>query len=112
LWIADPKAIHRILQSGSYLYEKPRGRRELTARLVDRGLLWAEGESFLTPPLVGITPILESGDVHKRQRRAMAPAFGLVEAKGLFPYFVQCSNSVSHCFICIPDVEAERETGK
>ena len=42
----------------------------------------------------------------------MAPAFGLVEAKGLFPYFVQCSNSVSHCFICIPDVEAERETGK
>ena len=42
----------------------------------------------------------------------MAPAFGLVEAKGLFPYFVQCSNSVSRCSVCIPDVEAERETGK
>jgi len=29
----------------------------------------------------------------------MAPAFGLVETKGLFPYFVQCSNSVSYCSI-------------
>ena len=26
----------------------------------------------------------------------MAPAFGLVEAKALYPYFAQCSNSVSN----------------
>ena len=26
----------------------------------------------------------------------MAPAFGLVESKALYPYFVQCSNSVSN----------------
>ena len=26
----------------------------------------------------------------------MAPAFGLVEAKALYPYFIRCSNSVSH----------------
>ena len=26
----------------------------------------------------------------------MTPAFGLVEAKELYPYFVRCSNSVSH----------------
>jgi len=26
----------------------------------------------------------------------MAPAFGLAEAKGLFPYFVRCFDSVSH----------------
>jgi len=48
LWIADPKAIHRILQSSGYLYERPRGRRELIVSLVDRGLLWADGGSFFT----------------------------------------------------------------
>jgi len=48
LWIADPKAIHRILQSGSYLYERPRARRELIVSLVDRGLIWADGGSFFT----------------------------------------------------------------
>jgi len=29
----------------------------------------------------------------------MAPAFGLVEAKGLFPYFVRCGDLVSRCSI-------------
>ena len=29
-----------------------------------------------------------TGDVHKRHRRAMSPAFGLVEAKSLLPYFM------------------------
>ena len=33
-----------------------------------------------------------TGDVHKRHRRAMAPAFGLVEAKGLLPYFMDTVN--------------------
>jgi len=68
----------------------------MIATLLGKGLGWAEGESFLTH-LVSITLTPEPGDVHKRQRRAMAPAFGLVEAKGLFPYFARCSNSVSHC---------------
>jgi len=97
LWIADPKAIHRILQGSSYLYGKVNIRKELGVTLLGKGLAWAEGESFLTPYLVSITLIPELGDVHKRQRRAMAPAFGLVEAKGLFPCFAQCSNSVGHC---------------
>ena len=29
----------------------------------------------------------------------MTPAFGLVEAKALYPCFVRCSNSVSHCLV-------------
>ena len=97
MWIADPKAIHHILQGSSYLYGKLNSRKELGTILLGKGLAWAEGESFPTPHLVSVTLIPESGDVHKRQRRAMAPAFGLVEAKGLFPCFSQCSNSVSHC---------------
>jgi len=48
LWIADPKAIHRILQSSGYLYERPRGRRELIVSLVGRGLIWADCGSFFT----------------------------------------------------------------
>ena len=27
----------------------------------------------------------------------MTPAFGLGEAKALYPHFARCSNSVSHC---------------
>ena len=47
LWIADPKAIHHILQDSCYQYEKPphtRGKREL---LVGKGISWVEGESPL-----------------------------------------------------------------
>lgn len=76
LWIADPKAIHRILQGSGYLYEKPPITMELATLIADRGIISAEG------------------DAHKRQRRAMTPAFGLVEAKGLYPYFTRCSNSL------------------
>ncbi|KAF9645980.1 cytochrome P450 [Thelephora ganbajun] len=77
LWIADPKAIHHILQGSSHLYGKLHSTREVTASFLDKGLSWAEG------------------DVHRRQRKAMAPAFGLVGAKGLFPYFLRCSNSLA-----------------
>lgn len=70
---------------------------EVRAMVMDRGLPCVEGESPPTPHIV--QPLFPSlGDVHKRQRRAMTPAFGLVEAKGLFPCFTRCSNLVGHCF--------------
>ena len=47
LWIADPKAVHRILQGSGYLYGKPGHSRELIVTLLDRGLAWAEGEPSL-----------------------------------------------------------------
>lgn len=34
------------------------------------------------------SPNHPTGEIHKRHRRAMAPAFGLVEAKALLPYFM------------------------
>ena len=43
LFIADPKAIHHILQGTSYLYEKPRLTRELLELVIDRGLASVEG---------------------------------------------------------------------
>ena len=35
-----------------------------------------------------------TGDVHKRHKRAMAPAFGLVEARGLLPHFINAVTKV------------------
>jgi hypothetical protein len=43
LWVADPKAIHRILQGPSYLYETPYTKRVLMATIMDRGLPSTEG---------------------------------------------------------------------
>jgi len=90
LWIADPKAVNHILHKSGYLYARPIDIRERSAVLTDRGILWAHGELSITT-----TPGLSNnftGDVHKRHRRAMAPAFGLVEAKGLLPYFMDTVN--------------------
>lgn len=90
LWIADPKAINHILQKSGYVYAKPSDIQELIALVADRGVGWAEGElSFLSYFSSTNDP---TGDVHKRHRRAMAPAFGLVGAQGLLPYFM---NSVA-----------------
>ena len=41
-----------------------------------------------------------TGDVHKRHRRAMSPAFGLVEAKSLLPYFVDSVTKARGVLLC------------
>ena len=48
----------------------------MNAILLDKGLAWAEG------------------DVHKRQRKALTPAFGLGESKALMPRFLLVANKV------------------
>lgn len=75
LWIADPKALYHILHSND-IWGKTVADREINAVLLDRGLLWAEG------------------DVHKRQKKALIPAFGLSEAKALMPRFLLVANKV------------------
>jgi cytochrome P450 len=75
LWIADPKALFHILHS-SDLWVKSATSRELVAVLQDRGLVWAEG------------------DVHKRQKKALTPAFGVSESKALMPCFLSVANKV------------------
>ena len=95
LWIADPKAIHHIFQGSDRLYEKPHFQRERIAMLSGWGVGTVEGDLFLIPCVICFL-ISTLGDTHKRQRRAMAPAFGLVEAKALYPYFTRCFNSVGH----------------
>ena len=75
MWIADPKAISHILHFGD-LWVKPTTNREAEAVLLDKGVAWAQG------------------DVHKRQRKALTPAFGLSESKALIPRFLLVANKV------------------
>lgn len=75
MWIADPKAISHILRSGD-LWVKTTTNREMNAILLDKGLAWAEG------------------DVHRRQRKALTPAFGLSVSKALMPRFLLVANKV------------------
>ena len=92
MWIADPKAISHILQKSGYLYAKPRSAQERTTLVFGRGISWAQGElSAMTSPFILGCPGFSdcsAGEVHKRHRRAMAPAFGLAESKALLPYFM------------------------
>ena len=70
--------------------------------MTGHGVLWAGGE-FLT--LIVSSPASRSpndptGDVHKRHRKAMAPAFGAVEVKGLLPCFMESVTKARE--LCFP----------
>ena len=98
MWIVDPKAIHHILQVSPHLYEKTLFAKELSEALMDRGLPAVDGAFPLLTHAI-LPSNRKPGDEHKRHRRAMAPAFGLIESKALYPYFACCSNTVGHCSI-------------
>ncbi|KZT27192.1 cytochrome P450 [Neolentinus lepideus HHB14362 ss-1] len=80
LMISDPKALQYILHSSAYHFTKPHGFRKAITRILN-------GQSLVSA----------EGDVHKRQRKAMLPAFGGPESKALFPVFKSISEGlVSH----------------
>ncbi|KAI0074875.1 cytochrome P450 [Panus rudis PR-1116 ss-1] len=76
LWVADPKALQYILQTSGYNFPKMPERRALSRMTSDQGLVWADG------------------DDHKRQRKAMLPAFGQNEAKALIPIFSRYADAI------------------
>lgn len=69
LWIADHKAIKHILHKSGYDYPKPPGDKPLRAMVTDQGLAWADGE------------------MHRRYKKILLPAFGIPEAKEFLPTF-------------------------
>ncbi|KAI8971016.1 cytochrome P450 [Trametes punicea] len=77
LWISDPKALQYIYQTSGYRFPKQPERRILSRLVGDTGLTWAEG------------------DVHKRQRKVMLPAFGTPESKALLPVFRHYAEQVT-----------------
>jgi len=46
LWVADPKAINHILKNSGVIYKKLSSTRELIVMILDRGLAWADGNTF------------------------------------------------------------------
>ncbi|KDQ10532.1 hypothetical protein BOTBODRAFT_190494 [Botryobasidium botryosum FD-172 SS1] len=72
LMISDAKALQYVYQIGGYDFPKSPERRALSRSLADLGPGWAEG------------------DIHKRQRRVLAPAFGAPEVKALLPPVRRC----------------------
>ena len=91
-------AISHILKNSVTHYGKLNSSREGIALLMDRGLSWSDGSAF---PNSASHILISAGDSHKRQRRALAPAFGLVEAKALLPYFARSITKVSSCLASI-----------
>ncbi|KAF7351552.1 hypothetical protein MSAN_01587700 [Mycena sanguinolenta] len=75
LYTTDTKAIQHIL-SNSYLYEKPAAGRYFLGRVVGPGVLVVEG------------------DVHKKQRKIMNPAFGPAQLRALTEIFVDKSKQL------------------
>lgn len=71
--ITTPKALAEVLVQRNYEFIKPQRIREGLGRLLGVGILLAEG------------------DEHKRQRRALMPAFSFRHIKDLYPIFWQKS---------------------
>ncbi|KAF9194121.1 hypothetical protein BGZ51_001100 [Haplosporangium sp. Z 767] len=65
--IADPKAIQHVFSTHSYRYTKPSRVRRLLSEVTGNGVLVAEG------------------DVHKKQRKMLNPAFGHKHIKEMVP---------------------------
>lgn len=78
LFIADPRAmLHMLSSANSYNYEKP-----LSTRLVLKNFL---GEGVL----------VAEGDVHKRQRKILQPAFNVGAIRELNPIFIKYSRQLA-----------------
>ncbi|KAJ6517532.1 cytochrome P450 [Mycena vitilis] len=69
LMLADPKAIANFFSKETYTYIQNSQSKRFLERVIGRGLFWAEGDS------------------HKRQRRALNPAFSNSSIKNLTPIF-------------------------
>ncbi|THH16007.1 hypothetical protein EUX98_g9372 [Antrodiella citrinella] len=77
LWISDPKALQFIHQTAGYNFPKPSERQAIIRLSTDHGLASVDGE------------------IHKRQRKVMLPAFGTPETKALLPIFSKCAQSIT-----------------
>ncbi|KAJ7506043.1 cytochrome P450 [Mycena galericulata] len=69
LVLTDPKAFQHFFSRETFGYIQTQGSKRFLERIIGRGLLWAEGDS------------------HKRQRRALNPAFSNASIKNLTPIF-------------------------
>lgn len=98
--VSDPKTLHYMFHTSGYDIIKQPERKELSRLLTGKGLIWAEGISLSVIVLFILLPDgMVTGDVHRRQRKVMNPAFGPAEARAFFPIFLEHANQVGVRFI-------------
>ncbi|KAJ7336934.1 cytochrome P450 [Mycena albidolilacea] len=76
LVLCDPKAVNHFYSMERSIYVRPKLGRAVIANLFGRGLLWAEGES------------------HKRQRKALTPAFSNAVIRRLTEVFYDSAHKL------------------
>ncbi|PWY98709.1 cytochrome P450 [Testicularia cyperi] len=78
IFLADPKAMtHLLSAANSYNFPKPENARLVLKSFLGEGVLVAEG------------------DVHKRQRKILQPAFGVAAIRELTPIFMKYSRALA-----------------
>ncbi|KAF5315025.1 hypothetical protein D9619_007490 [Psilocybe cf. subviscida] len=69
LLLADPKALHYVVQASGYRYPKPHDTNQAIRLMMGRGIFWAVG------------------DDHKRHKKVMSPAFDIARLRSFLPLF-------------------------
>jgi len=77
LVVADPGALSHILTKNPYMYGRSVYTRPLIARVVGKGLVWAEGEE------------------HKKMRALLSPVFTAERTRHMYESVKVCTDSVS-----------------
>lgn len=95
LFIADPKAMLWMLSAAnSYNYEKPASTRLVLKNFLGEGVLVAEGE------------------VHRRQRKILQPAFNVGAIRELNPIFMGYARELADKFAAMIDLSTSKGKGE
>ncbi|SPC61823.1 related to Cytochrome P450 [Ustilago sp. UG-2017b] len=95
LFIADPRAmLHMLSSANSYNYEKPLSTRLVLKNFLGEGVLVAEGE------------------VHKRQRKILQPAFNVGSIRELNPIFMKYSRQLAEKISTMIDLSSSSTSEK
>ncbi|KAL6306606.1 cytochrome P450 monooxygenase [Sparassis latifolia] len=76
LYVYDPKALHNIVVKDQYFYEEPRSTLQFNHLLFGPGLL------------------ATLGDVHRKQRKILNPAFSVAHMRYMLPIFYNIANKL------------------
>ncbi|KAF7969717.1 hypothetical protein HWV62_26120 [Athelia sp. TMB] len=89
LVLCDPKAISHLYSKETYGFVQTGFNRGFFEILIGRGLLWAEGDS------------------HKRQRKALTPAFSAPAIRHMLPIFLDSAYKIKNAWDALLDGKEE-----
>lgn len=92
--VQDPKALSHLVRN-AYDYPKTNIIRGEIGRGIGHGLLWAEGSALLSnPSALSHTLRRRLGDIHRKQRKMLNPAFSRPNVRELAPAFTSLALEV------------------